>query len=322
MRVLAADDDPVQLEAMRVWLQQLPASVTSVDNGTDAWDLLSRETFDLAIVDIHMPKLDGFGLIHWLRQTPRTVDLPIIVVTSRTDGEAIEQAYAAGATDFVTKPVNWQLFNHQAKFVMRSGAVEREKRAATLASAISERERVGVLKLIGDALDTALGDSDAVAALAQDLRWFTQALSGGIRSGIADCDRLIAQAAVSAEMLARRRGVSVKARQSLEKISILWDGELLGQALQRIVQHMVAHSAAGGVVELSAIKDEQGSLRITVRGGGGEVLKPALAMELAEKIIVAHGGEILSHHVPKEGAAVVLSLPQHAIEAASRREAS
>ena len=53
---------------------------------------MSRETFDLAVVDLGMPELDGFGFISHLRQTPRTIDLPIIVATGRDDSEAIERA--------------------------------------------------------------------------------------------------------------------------------------------------------------------------------------------------------------------------------------
>ena len=118
-RFLVADDDPILREMMQARLADRATTVVCVENGRDAWERLSREAFDLAIVDLGMPELDGFALISHLRQTPRTIDLPIIVATSRNDSEAIERAFSAGATSFVTKPVNWSLFSYQVKFVLR-----------------------------------------------------------------------------------------------------------------------------------------------------------------------------------------------------------
>lgn len=309
MRILAADDDLIQLETMTACLSRLPADVTTTDNGSEAWDLLSRESFDLAVIDLHMPGLDGFGLINWLRQTPRTVDLPIIVVTSRNDPEAIEKAYAAGASSFVTKPVNWPLFAHQARFVMRNGSVERDIRAARLASDISEREKLGVLSIIGEELEQAGSSPDAVAALARDLRGMARALSGEIDPQPMDCDTLLREAAALCRAQADLRGVGIALRQNLEPIDMRCDVSLLRQGLVRLARHLIEHSVAGGQVEFSAHMDEARRLMITLRGGSAEVLKPALGTELAQKVAVAHGGELVLHAVPGEGAAGVMRLP-------------
>lgn len=321
MRILAADDDPIQLEATRAWLSRTPAQVVTTDNGSDAWDLLSRETFDLAIIDIHMPKLDGFGLIHWLRQTPKTVDLPIIVVTSRNDSDAIEQAYAAGATSFVTKPVNWQLFAHQVRFVLRNGLVEREMRAAQVANQIAERDRNGVLAMIGDALEQADSDPAAIANLALDLRWLTRALSGALQAGFVACDTLLNDAAEMARSEAKKRGMKIIIRESLETITVTCDQDLLREALNRLCAHLVKHSSAGGQIELSAHIEESGKLMITARGGSAQSLRLALAPALAHRIAVAHGGDLMLHAVPGEGAAAVLSLPARCVQSQPRSSA-
>jgi CheY-like chemotaxis protein len=321
MRILAADDDPIQLEATRAWLSRTPAEVVTIDNGSDAWDLLSREDFDLAIIDIHMPKLDGFGLIHWLRQTPKTVDLPIIVVTSRHDGDAIEQAYAAGATSFVTKPVNWQLFAHQVRFVLRNGLIEREMRAAQMANQITERDRNGVLSMIGDALEQAGSDIGAISSLALDLKWLTRALSGELQTRMIACDTVLQEAAKLAKPEATRCGMKIIIRESLESITLTCDPDLLRQAMDRLCGHLIKHSSAGGQIELSAHIEDSGRLMITARGGSAQSLRPALAPALAHRIAVAHGGDLMLHAVPGEGAAAVLSLPAKLVQSQPRSSA-
>jgi CheY-like chemotaxis protein len=321
MRILAADDDPIQLEAMRAWLSRTPAEVVTIENGSDAWDLLSRESFDLAIIDIHMPKLDGFGLIHWLRQTPRTIDLPIIVVTSRNDGEAIEQAYAAGATNFVTKPVNWQLFAHQVRFVLRSGQNEREMRTAQMANQIHERERNGVLSMIGDALEKAGTDPAAIQSLTRDLRWFNRALAGDLQTSQIALDLMMKETAERAQPEARKIGLKVIVRESLEDMTMNCDPDLMCEALARLCSHLMLQSAAGGQIELSAHIEESGRLMITARGGSAQSLRPALAPTLAQRIAVAHGGDLMLHAVPGEGAAAVLSLPAASVQSRPRSSA-
>lgn len=321
MRILAADDDPIQLETTRAWLSRIPAEVVAINNGSDAWDLLSRESFDLAIIDIHMPKLDGFGLIHWLRQTPKTVDLPIIVVTSRNDGDAIEQAYAAGATSFVTKPVNWQLFSHQVRFVLRNGLVEREMRAAQMAHQVSERERNGVLSMISEALEQAGNDVAAISSLALDLKWLTRALAGELQAKMVACDAVLQEAAELAKPVARKSGMKILIRESLESITLTCDPELMREALTRLCGHLILHSSAGGQIELSAHIEESGRLMITARGGSAQSLRPALAPALAHRIAVAHGGDLMLHAVPGEGAAAVLSLPAKIVQSQPRSSA-
>ena len=318
MRILVADDDPIQLEAAFAWLSCHPAEVVTTDNGSDAWDRLSREDFDLAIIDIHMPKLDGFGLIHWLRQTPKTVDLPIIVVTSRHDGDAIEQAYAAGATSFVTKPVNWQLFSHQVRFVVRNGLIEREMRAAQLANQITERERYGVLSMIGDALEEAGSDHEAISSLALNLKWLTRAHSQELKTGVIDCDTLLHEAAALANPEARKSGMKIIIRESLESITLTCDTDLLREALNRLCGHLIQHSSVGGQIELSAHIQDNGCLIITARGGSAQSLRPALAPTLAQHIAAAHGGDLVLHAVPGEGAATVLRLPAKLVHAQRR----
>ena len=322
MRILAADDDPIQLEAMRAWLSRLPAQVITLDNGSDAWDVLSREAFDLAVIDIHMPGLDGFGLIHWLRQTPRTVDLPIIVVTSRQDSDAIEKAYAAGASSFVTKPVNWQLFSHQARFVMRSGQVERTMRAETLAHEAAQREKDQIFALISDALQKAEVQTPTISGLVQDLRLLSLAGRGEIARETVNCDGLLAEVAQHCHSFARARALEIRARESLEVISLSCDASMLRAALIRVCRELAEFSVRGGLIELSAHVAESGGLKISIRSGSAAELPPDIRLAVAAGIAAAHGGNFVIHAVPGEGAAAAISLPARLVQTELRHSPS
>src|SRR5436309_180781 len=106
-RALVVDDDPILREVMGEQLAAVNFEVVHAENGESGRELTSREDFNLAVIDISMPKLDGFELLRHIRQHPRSVDLPVIVATGYNDPTSVEKAYELGASSFVTKPINW-----------------------------------------------------------------------------------------------------------------------------------------------------------------------------------------------------------------------
>ena len=80
----------------------------------------------------------------------------MIVATSRDDSHAVERAYAAGATSFLTKPIYWPLLAYQVQFVLRSGAVERELRRARAAADAASCIKDGLFRLLNSELRTPL----------------------------------------------------------------------------------------------------------------------------------------------------------------------
>jgi signal transduction histidine kinase len=138
------------------------------ENGKIAVDRLGERAFRLAIVDLDMPVLDGFGVIANARAAPETRYLPIIVVTSRDDVVAIERAFALGATSFICKPLNWSIFRHQVRYVLEMARVTGEtRRTEARAQFQSELRRAG-MKAIEAAASQAAGDStESLAQVAQ-----------------------------------------------------------------------------------------------------------------------------------------------------------
>jgi response regulator RpfG family c-di-GMP phosphodiesterase len=73
------------------------------------------------LLDVNMPKLDGFETCKQLRRLPTGETTPVLIITGLDDLESIHQAYDAGATDFTTKPVNWVILRHRARYMIRAG---------------------------------------------------------------------------------------------------------------------------------------------------------------------------------------------------------
>lgn len=127
-RLLFVDDDPILREFATVHLATATAEVDVAKDGVAALEMAQRFRYDLLLVDLEMPRLDGYALLEMLRADPATTHLPVIVETGREDVEAIDRAFRAGATAFVTKPLNWRLLSYQIRFVLRAARAEAELR--------------------------------------------------------------------------------------------------------------------------------------------------------------------------------------------------
>ncbi len=101
LRVLIADDEDGIRESLKLILER-EYEVTAVSNGQDAWDRLSRDGFDLAVLDIKMPKLDGMEIIRRAKQ--HKIATPILVLTAYQSVEVAKEAVKLGAIDYIPKP--------------------------------------------------------------------------------------------------------------------------------------------------------------------------------------------------------------------------
>jgi DNA-binding response OmpR family regulator len=119
-RILVVDDDPILREFASVYLSTPMSEVALAPDASTALDLLAREQFDIALLDIDMPGMNGFELVECIRGQDKLRNLPIVMVTGREDIVSIDRAYAVGATSFVTKPVNWRQLSHQLRYVIRA----------------------------------------------------------------------------------------------------------------------------------------------------------------------------------------------------------
>jgi DNA-binding response OmpR family regulator len=107
--VLIVDDSRTNLNVMGARLGQAGYLVVRSDNGREALDLIAGRGFDLVLLDMMMPGMSGIEGLADLRATPRTADLPVIMITARSDSGAAVEALAAGADDYVPKPFDFDV---------------------------------------------------------------------------------------------------------------------------------------------------------------------------------------------------------------------
>jgi diguanylate cyclase (GGDEF)-like protein len=104
-RILMVDDDPAVLDQMRSVLGSEKLIIDVLEDPTEMWARLAERPPDLVVLDWVMPRISGEELCRALRADTRWADLPILVLTSSTDADTVAAAFAAGADDFVVKPV-------------------------------------------------------------------------------------------------------------------------------------------------------------------------------------------------------------------------
>jgi PleD family two-component response regulator len=76
----------------------------------------------IVLLDVDMPGMDGYGICRRLRAERRYARVPIVMVTGHEDASAIGLAFGAGATDFISKPVNWALLPRRLAYILRNAA--------------------------------------------------------------------------------------------------------------------------------------------------------------------------------------------------------
>lgn len=104
-RLLAVDDDPSVLAALVAHLEPAGLTVTGVTEPERFWVALRETTPDLVVLDLDMPEVSGAELCRLLRADPRWAALPVVFLTSHVGRDTIEAVFAAGADDYVSKPV-------------------------------------------------------------------------------------------------------------------------------------------------------------------------------------------------------------------------
>jgi two-component system chemotaxis response regulator CheY len=103
-RILTVDDSASIRLTTNVALSGAGYSVTEAINGAEGIQKATSATYDLIVTDLNMPVMDGLTMIRELRKIPSQMGIPIIFLTTESDGSIKEQAKAAGATGWLTKP--------------------------------------------------------------------------------------------------------------------------------------------------------------------------------------------------------------------------
>ncbi len=103
-RVVVADDDPDIVEILKLNLTAVGYQVLAASDGESARDLVLRAKPDLVVLDVMMPKMDGFEVLAAIRARPQTRDIPVVMLTARSGDKDVWQGWESGADYYITKP--------------------------------------------------------------------------------------------------------------------------------------------------------------------------------------------------------------------------
>lgn len=321
-KVMAADDDPITRSLIKSKLSELNCDVVEAADGADAWTVLGEDKYDLAIIDLHMPNIDGFTLIQCIRGHPRTKHMPVLVLTSRKDSDAVQSAFEAGATSFLIKPLQWSTFVSHIEYLMRLNQEASKSRI--------NAQRVFAEVQVRDALmfRVAQMSSDAASQISAEIRAMlcakelpstfeeleerlasiskhvkglealqtrahnkTLELSSLLADGdeLVRLDHVLGQANDRMELNATRRGVSIKTTYSRNDLLIFCNGDAVRMAIEELVLNAVNVSKSGSSILIEARKHEDCMLSISV-SDSGDGMMPG---EVSELLSPGTGGDVL-----------------------------
>lgn len=141
--LLVDDDEMVRLLATEA-LVAAGFEVTEAADGEAALELFERSEFSLVLLDVSLGGIDGFEVCRRMRAHPHGHTLPIVMLTGMDDTDSIDRAYSLGATDFVTKPLNWTLLVYRVRYALRVVATVAELEVSERRLAVAQRvARVG-----------------------------------------------------------------------------------------------------------------------------------------------------------------------------------
>ncbi len=104
MKVLVADDIPMIRKLVEYHLKQIGFDISNAADGVEALMLASNFRYDLILLDIMMPEMDGLEVLRRLRADSLNKNTPIIMMTAYGDSESVKRAVDLGASDFIVKP--------------------------------------------------------------------------------------------------------------------------------------------------------------------------------------------------------------------------
>ena len=133
--ILVADDDEDILGLVRFRLSRGGFDTLAARDGEEALALAAERVPDLAVLDVSMPKHDGFEVVAQLRRNPVTRGIPVILLTARARAGDVERGLASGADDYVTKPFSPELLESRVVATLRAANARRGPLASGLRAA-------------------------------------------------------------------------------------------------------------------------------------------------------------------------------------------
>jgi sensor histidine kinase YesM len=279
-RVLAVDDDSVNLKVMYSLLSADRFEVKTAAGGQEALQLLDSEPFDLVISDVMMPVMSGYELTRRIRERFSVTELPVLLITARNQPDDIYAGFQSGANDYVTKPVNALELRTRVHFLTdMKQSVSRQLRleAAYLQAQIQPHFLFNTLNSISALASFDTGRmSNLIDAFSSYLR---------LSFNFLNAEPLVA---IERELELVRAYLYIEKERFEERLDIVWSLEpnlhfmipplTIQPLVENAVRHGILNRAKGGRVEISVRPLKEGAEVVISDNGKGirEELLPDL----------------------------------------------
>ncbi|WP_375202239.1 ATP-binding response regulator [Hyphococcus sp.] len=334
-KIILADDDAIMRELANAKLLEAGYQVVTACNGAEALSLLKREGADMVISDLDMPVMNGFELTEAIRSDSAIGETPVMVITASDRGDAVDRAFAAGATSFLAKPMNWSLFHHAVKFVLRANDDRKALKAArdqaeagakfkdSLMSVMSHELRTPLNAIIGfgqiiadqfskqndnlhkEYADYIVDGGRRLLNSVSDMLLASDARSGPIVLNETDVSLgvLVDDALAGVEKTLRLAEASVSLKLCSREVEVCCDRALLARAIRKLVDNSVKFGPRGVEIVLGAALTRQGGLAIMVKDNG-----PGVKAERMEELTAPFAQLDMSLRRSREGLGLGLPL--------------
>jgi DNA-binding response OmpR family regulator len=153
VNILVVDDDPEIIDLLRLDLELMGFQVDSANDGMNALKKAEAKTYDLIVLDVMMPKLDGFEVCKRIRANRASASVPIVLLTAKGTIEDKIRGFNAGADDYLVKPFEFQeLMVRMRALFRRTGTLNKEVNAPKKDEVLS----AGEMRLIPSSLEVVL----------------------------------------------------------------------------------------------------------------------------------------------------------------------
>jgi len=269
--VLVADDDRGTRNISRRVMEREGYEVIEAENGEDCLEKYSSYRPDLVLLDGMMPILDGFDACARLRQLPQGEQLPILMVTALEDNNSVDKAFAAGATDYITKPIHWAVLRQRVRRLLAARHLEKIRSDLTH---MIVHDMKTPLTAISSYVDIILTEDIAGPVPMNQLDILQRIQRNGrtlldMTNMILDLQRMeegklalnlagnyvyevLQQVSENLNWMAQHYGVQLQLECPQPNLAYTLDWGLMSRVLVNLVTNAIKHSVNGGKVTLTA----------------------------------------------------------------------
>ncbi|WP_341299287.1 ATP-binding protein [Lysinibacillus sp. FSL H8-0500] len=268
-RILVVDDEPINLRVVETILTNDKYDIATVTSGIKALECIQSQKWDLVISDVMMPKMSGYELVRIIRKQFSLTELPVLLLTARSQPHQIEKGFLVGANDYVVKPVD------ALELRSRVEALARVKRS------IQERHRMEAAWLqaqiephfLFNTLNAILTLSEAESARTSKL---VEALSDFLRESY-NFQNVEALVPLENELRLIRAYLYIQQERFGDRIQVVWEVEaeedvlipplIMQPLVENALKHGILKRTEGGTIYIR-IMDNEDHLEIIVADDG------------------------------------------------------